>query len=284
MIQLKSFIRACADRQHAVSRQALALPLVMLLAAGCVVSTQQEVALGRQYSQQINAKLPLIADGAVNQYMNALGGSIVRGADTRGLQWRFYVVDSREVNAFAVPGGFVYVNRGLVERARTMSQLAGVLAHEVAHVTERHSVEQMAQAQRADLGLALACTLTNVCQSGAASTAIQLGGSALFARFSRNDEAQADERAVTYLVRAGIHPQGMIDMFQTLINERRSQPSAVAAWFRTHPLEEDRIAATRAHIARVPAAQLRSLARDSQQYHQFRSRLQSVRGTTAGRR
>ncbi|MGH8311641.1 MAG: M48 family metallopeptidase, partial [Steroidobacteraceae bacterium] len=182
----------------------------MPLLAGCVVSTQQEVQLGTQYAQQINAQRPIVNDGSVNSYINSLGGSIARVADTRGLRWRFVVVDSREVNAFAVPGGFVYVNRGLIERARTMHQLAGVLGHEIAHVTERHSVEQMAQAQRADLGVTLACVLTNVCQSGVGSAAIQVGGSALFAKFSRDDEAQADERAIQYLVRAGIDPRGMI--------------------------------------------------------------------------
>jgi predicted Zn-dependent protease len=250
--------------------------VVAPLLAGCVVSTQQEVELGTQYAQQINAQLPIVNDANVNSYINSLGTSIARVADTRGLRWRFFVVDSREVNAFAVPGGYVYVNRGLIERAQTMNQLAGVLGHEIAHVTERHSVEQMAQAQRADLGVSLACVLTNVCQSGLGSAAIQVGGSALFAKFSRDDESQADDRAVQYLVRSGIDPRGMINMFQTLLNERRSQPGAVDAFFRTHPLEEDRIAETRSRIARVPAAQLRGLTVDTRSYQQFRSRLVSL--------
>ncbi|MGH7710729.1 MAG: M48 family metallopeptidase [Gemmatimonadaceae bacterium] len=262
--------------RRAVSRRLAFAALIVPLLAGCVVSTQQEVQLGTQYAQQINAQLPIVNDGSVNSYINSLGGSIARVADTRGLRWRFVVVDSREVNAFAVPGGFVYVNRGLIERARTMHQLAGVLGHEIAHVTERHSVEQMAQAQRADLGVTLACVLTNVCQSGVGSAAIQVGGSALFAKFSRDDEAQADERAIQYLVRAGIDPRGMISMFQTLLNERRSRPTSVAAFFRTHPLEEDRIAETQARIARIPASQLRGLTVDTQAYQQFRSRLVSL--------
>jgi predicted Zn-dependent protease len=170
----------------------------------------------------------------------------------------------------------VYINRGLIERARTMNQLAGVMAHEIAHVTQRHSVEQMAQAQRADAGLTLACILTSVCQSGAASAAIQVGGSALFAKFSRDDEQQADEYGVQYMVQAGYDPRGMVEMFQTLLNERRSRPTAVDAWFRTHPLEEDRIAQTQAQIARIPAARLRGLRVDSQAYQQFRSRLVSL--------
>jgi predicted Zn-dependent protease len=261
--------------RRSMSRRFATATLVLPL-LGCVVSTQQEVQLGTQYAQQINAQLPIVNDASVNQYINTLGTSIARIADTRGLRWRFYVVDSREVNAFAVPGGYVYVNRGLIERARTMNQLAGVLGHEIAHVTERHSVEQMAQAQRADLGVSLACVLTSVCQSGVGSAALQVGGSALFAKFSRDDEAQADDRAVGYLVRAGIDPRGIVNMFQTLLSERRSRVSSVDAFFRTHPLEEDRIAETNARIARIPAAQLRGLTVDTPSYQQFRSRLVSL--------
>ena len=242
----------------------------------CVVSTQQEVQLGTQYAQQINAQLPIMRDANVNSYINSLGNSLARVADNRNLSWRFYVVDSREVNAFAVPGGFVYINRGLIERARTMNQLAGAMAHEIAHVTQRHSVEQMAQAQRADAGLTLACILTSVCQSGAASAAIQVSGSALFAKFSRDDESEADRYGVQYLVAAGIDPRGMVDMFQTLLNERRSRPTAVDAWFRTHPLEENRIAETQAQIAHYPATRLRGLRVDNAAYQQFRSRLLSL--------
>jgi predicted Zn-dependent protease len=258
------------------TRRSAQLAIAALLLTGCVVSTQQEVQLGTQYAQQINAQLPIMRDANVNSYINSLGNSLARVADNRNLSWRFYVVDSREVNAFAVPGGFVYVNRGLIERARTMNQLAGAMAHEIAHVTQRHSVEQMAQAQRADAGLTLACILTSVCQSGAASAAIQVSGSALFAKFSRDDESEADRYGVQYLVAAGIDPRGMVDMFQTLLNERRSRPTAVDAWFRTHPLEEDRIAETQARIAHYPATRLRGLRVDNAAYQQFRSRLVSL--------
>ncbi|MEW5918206.1 MAG: M48 family metallopeptidase, partial [Gemmatimonadota bacterium] len=267
--------RVYAPIRGAVSRFRGLIGVVSMLAA-CVPSTQQEVQLGTQYAQQINAQLPIVRDASVNSYINSLGGQIARVADSRGLSWRFYVVDSREVNAFAVPGGFVYVNRGLIERARTMNQLAGVLGHEIAHVTERHSVEQMAQAERANLGVSLACILTNVCQSGVGSTAIQVGGSALFAKFSRDDERQADARGFDFLLRAGIDPRGMVNMFQTLLNERRSSPGSVDAWFRTHPLEEDRIDETNARIARVPASQLRGLTVDTPSYQSFRSRLSSL--------
>src|SRR3954466_11514378 len=129
-------------RHSFVSRTTAGIALA-LVATGCGVSTQQEVEMGQQYSQQINQQLPIITDPLVNQYINTLGSELARVADTRGLEWHFYVVNSPEVNAFAVPGGYVYVNRGLIERAQRMDQVAGVLGHEIGHVTHRHSVKQM---------------------------------------------------------------------------------------------------------------------------------------------
>jgi len=258
-----------------MKRSARAVARSVLLAV-CAISTQQEAELGTQYSQQINAQLPIVSDPEVNRYINLLGSSLARVADNRSLQWRFYVVDSREVNAFAVPGGFVYVNRGLIERATRMNHLAGVLGHEIGHVTRRHSVKQMQSAQRANAGLTLACILTRVCENQAAGAAIQIGGSALFAKFSRDDERQADEEGVAYLLRAGIDPRGIPDMFRILIEERKRRPAGVDAWFSTHPLEEDRLQETEALIARTSSAKLQSLTRDTPAYQSFRQRLMSL--------
>jgi len=244
--------------------------------AACGVSTQQEVEMGQQYSQQINAQLPIIRDPEINRYINVLGDSIARVADTRNLDWQFYVVDSKEVNAFAVPGGFVYVNRGLIERTTNMSQLAGVLGHEIGHVVRRHSIKQMQQAQKANIGVTLACILTRVCESQAAQAAINVGGTALFAKFSRQDESEADAEGVQNTVRAGISPEGIPEMFQILLNERARSPSSVEGWFATHPMEEDRIAATNAMIKKIDPAVLRTLTRDTQNYHSFVQRVRSL--------
>ena len=252
--------------------------------AGCAVSTQQEVDLGQQYSQQINSQLPIIRDPEVNRYINLLGDSLARVTDTRDLEWQFFVVDSKEVNALAVPGGFVYVNRGLVERAQRMDQLAGVLGHEIGHVTRRHSIKQMQKAQGANVGLTLACVLTNVCNNQAAGAAIQIGGSAVFASFSRQDEAESDAEAVKTSVRAGIDPRGIPEMFQILLDERKSSPSALDSWFRTHPLEEDRIQATQQMINALGSNALRGLARDTRAFQSFKARVRSLPVTaTRGR-
>jgi predicted Zn-dependent protease len=253
-----------------------ALGLTLAATAACSVSTQQEIEMGQQYAQQINSQLPIITDLEINRYVNVLGDSIARLTSRGDLQWRFYVVDSPEVNAFAVPGGFIYVNRGLIERTTKMDQLAGVLGHEIGHVVRRHSVKQMEQQQKANVGVTLACVLTRICESQAAGAAINAVGGAVFAKFSRTDEAEADAEGVRNVIRAGIDPDGIPEMFEILLEERRTRPAGVEAWFATHPLEEDRIAETRKQIASYDPAVLRSLTDDSRNFHTFKSRVQSL--------
>ena len=139
---------------------ALALPLA---AGGCAsagsVSTQQEVQLGAQSAADINRQLPIITNANIHSYINQLGNSIAQRADPRGIGYRFYVVNSNQVNAFAIPGGHVYINRGLIQRSSNMSEVAGVLAHEIGHVVQRHGIEQMARMQNLGLGANLAYIL-----------------------------------------------------------------------------------------------------------------------------
>lgn len=252
--------------------------------SGCAISTQQEVQMGTEYAQQINAQLPIVQDPEVVRYINVLGDSIARLADDRNLDWQFFVVNASEVNAFAVPGGYVYVNRGLIERAQKMDQLAGVLGHEIGHVVRRHSVQQMEKAQGANVGVTLACVLTNVCNNQAAAAIINVGGSAAFAKFSRDDEAEADEEGVKNVVRAGIDPRGIPEMFRILLDERASSPSTVSSWFATHPLEEDRIQATEAQIAKINPAILNGLTADSRSFQAFKQRVRSLPPPPPGQR
>ena len=253
----------------------MALSLTFALGA-CAVSQQQEVEMGAQYAAQIDQQLPLVTDPEINRYINVLGDSIARLADNRELTWTFRVVDSPEVNAFAVPGGFIYINRGLIQRAQTMSQVAGVLGHEIGHVTERHSVKQMQKAQGANVGVTLACILTRVCEGQAAGALINVAGGAVFAKFSRSDEAEADREGVKNVVRAGIDPNGIPEMFEILMAERTRNPSSLEAWFATHTLEEDRVKATRALIANIDPAIMKQLRKDSPNFQAFRNRLTSL--------
>ena len=180
----------------------LVLAVAALASAACAVSEDQEVAIGRQNAEEINAKLPIVRDPVVSEYVQQLGLSIAKGTSRSDLDWRFFIVDSKEVNAFALPGGFIYVNRGLVERAQQLDELAGAIGHEIGHVVRRHSVQQMEKGAKANVAVGLACTLTRLCSSDVARAAIQVGGAALFARYSRRDEAEADSEAVLNVVRA----------------------------------------------------------------------------------
>lgn len=258
-----------------LSRYLPALAACVALAA-CSVSQDQEVEIGRENAAQVNAQLPIVQNQAVNAYMQALGTSIAATTSRSDLDWRFFVVDSRDVNAFALPGGFVYVNRGLIERAKTLSELAGAVGHEIGHVVRRHSVRQMQKSSEANIAVGLGCTLTRLCNSTVAQAAIQVGGAALFARYSRQDEAEADSEAVVNVVHAGIDPEGIPQLFRRLLDERKTSPLRIESFFASHPLEEDRIVATQHEIDAMDPASLRGLKKDDADFHTFQATLAAL--------
>jgi predicted Zn-dependent protease len=186
------------------------------------------------------------------------------------------MVNTNDFNAFALPGGYVYVNRGVAERSDRMDQFASVIAHEIGHVVRRHSVKQMEQMQGANVAATAACVLTSICNTGLGQAAIQVGGQAVFAKFSRQDEAEADASGIEELVRAGINPNGMPEMFEKLVAERQSKPSGLDQWFTDHPLEEDRISATRQQIAQYNPVILRTLTIDSRAFQDFKARVRTL--------
>src|SRR3954465_670349 len=240
-------------------KRSLSIAAAVLL-AGCGVSTQQEVQMGQEGAQQVSAQLPMVQDSYIQNYVNTLGQRIASRTSRADLQWQFQVVNSDVVNAFALPGGFIYINRGVLDRASSMSEIAGVLGHEIEHVVERHSVKQMEQAQGANVGVGILCALTGVCQSGLAQAAINVGGTAVFAKFSRTDEVQADEGGFNNVIRAGLNPRGMYTFFQKLLaEEQQSGNGNVAAWFSGPPGTSDRIADIQRMLNQVPASQLNQL-------------------------
>jgi predicted Zn-dependent protease len=245
--------------------------------AGCGVSTQQEVQLGQQEAQQVNAQLPMVQDAVIQNYVNALGQRIARTTSRSDLNWQFQVVNSSVVNAFALPGGFIYINRGVLERASNMSEVASVIGHEIEHVVRRHSVKQMEQAQGANVGVGILCALTGVCQSGVAQAAINVGGTAVFAKFSRTDEVQADEGGFNNMIRAGINPRGMLTFFQKLLaEEQQSGGGNASAWFSDHPGTSDRIQDIQRMLNQVPASQLNSLQVNESGFTTMKSRLNQL--------
>ncbi len=249
------------------------------VAAGCApqVSTQQEVQLGADYSAQINRQLPMLNDQATLSFVNQIGQQMAAIADPRGIRYHFYVVNSDVVNAFALPGGYVYVNRGLIERADNLSEFAGVLAHEIGHVAERHSIEQLQRAQNANLGLSvLYGVLLGRNPSGVEQAGIQVGGSAVFAGYGRDAEREADAVGVGYMVRAGYNPNGMASFFEELLSMQQRQPSRVQQWFSTHPTTQERVNNTRAIIAQTPGANNTRLTNDTQAFQRFKARVASL--------
>jgi predicted Zn-dependent protease len=260
-------------RAHIVSLAGL---LLAIGAGGCEISQDEEVALGQRYADQVAVQLPLVRDSAINSYVAELGGRIARGTSRADLAWRFAIVDAPDVNAFALPGGFVYLNRGLIERTDRMDELAGVLGHEIGHVVLRHSVKQIEKATKTNVGIAIVCTLTGWCDGGAAQVAINVAGSAWFARNSRHDEAAADSDAVFSVVRAGIDPAGIPRLFETLLRERRERPGPLETWFQSHPLEEERVQHTGALVTSLPAASRQRLIGDTPAFHTFKERVQAL--------
>jgi predicted Zn-dependent protease len=244
----------------------------------CRVSIGAEDELGDRYAEALVRQLPVLDDPQVVTPLLTLANQLVVVADEASRDWHFYVVDDSAVNAFAVPGGHVFVYRGLIERAGSASELAGVLGHELAHVTLRHSVDQLTARTRMNALVSIVCSVFGMCGSTVAQVAINVGGEAMFASHSRDDERQADSAAVEYLLAAGIDPRGIPEMFRRLAEERGRNPGALEAWFTTHPSEEDRIALTSAWIGRHPATQLDGLRRHERAFENLQESLRRRAG------
>jgi predicted Zn-dependent protease len=267
---------ASIDPVHIPSRSLLLAGATLTLAAACV-SQDQETQIGEEESQQVDAKLPILRNGAVTSYVNTLGNQIAGATSRADLHWRFAVVNTDVVNAFALPGGYIYVNRGVLSRASNESELASVLGHEIEHVVLRHSVQQLEHQQGAAIGVALACKLTRVCDSQLGQAAIQVGGAAVFARFSRADEVQADEGGLQNVMRVGIDPRGMLTFFEKLVAEEQgANGGLVASWFSDHPGTQDRITDVRRLLAQLPQAELDSMRRDSPEFQSMKQALSQL--------
>jgi len=214
-----------------------------------LVGEGQEVEIGRQADQQVVAQIGLYQDQKVQDYVSALGKKLAAASERPNLPWSFKVVDDPAVNAFALPGGFIYVTRGLMTHLQSEAELVAVMGHEIGHVTARHGADQMTKSQLANIGLGVGAILSGHEELvGLASQGLGL----LFLKYGRDDERQADDLGLRYLVHAGYDPRPMGDVFDTLERVSASEGGGkVPTWLSTHPAPGDRRRSTR--TTRTPA-------------------------------
>jgi beta-barrel assembly-enhancing protease len=266
-------VRAVAVRSTVICCAAI---VSVAAAAACYVTPEQEQELGAADAAHIDSTLPLITDSVITGYVAALGRSMASKTSRADLDWHFSVVNSPEVNAFALPGGFIYVNRGAIEQADREDELAGIVGHEIGHVVRRHSVEQLQKRAKGDAALVALCTLTLVCHTIGGRVAIDVGSNALSAHYSQHDEAQADSEGVVNTLRVGIDPEGLPSFFEKLLEAHKERPTEVEAFFSTHPTDESRVAATRQQIHDLPAASNPNLRRDASEFHAIQERVRAL--------
>lgn len=227
--------------------------LTVLLTLSCgsgggfnLISIEEEWQLGAQLARDIERQVRLNNDPVANQYIRTLGQRIVAQTEMANLPWQFHIVENNEINAFAIPGGHVYVHTGLINAADNASELAGVLAHEISHGVARHATEQISR----QYGLSVLASMVLGQNPGLLQQlAAQIVAGGALARFSRDAENEADRLGVRYMSAAGYNPRGMVTMFQELLANRRRSPGTVQRFFSTHPLTEDRIRSVERHIS-----------------------------------
>lgn len=205
-----------------------------------LVSEGQEIQMGQQADPEIVAQMGLYPDSAVQRYVRDIGLRMAAESERPDLPWTFRVLDDATVNAFALPGGFIYITRGILAHLTSEAELAGVLGHEIGHVTARHSANQMSRAQLAQVGLGLGMVFSETVRSygGLASQSLGL----LFLKFGRDDESQADELGIRYMTRLGYDPRELAGVMTMLsrTSELASGGGRAPEWLSTHPDPDNR--------------------------------------------
>jgi beta-barrel assembly-enhancing protease len=214
-----------------------------------IFSVAQDAEIGAQSAAQVDRQLPMVNDAAVSRYVSALGAKLAAQAPGPRFNYRFRVANLSDVNAFALPGGYIYVHRGLIENSRSEGELAGVMAHEIAHVALRHPTNQVSKAYLAQAGIGiLGGLLGGRSQSGTSQIVSAVGGfglNTLFLKFSRTAESQADIAGAQIMARAGYDPNEMANFFTHMEETARGNPSKVAVFLSDHPAPADREARVR---------------------------------------
>lgn len=212
-------------------------------------SLESEIKLGKQVAAQVESNAKMIQDPVITEYINRIGQNLVRNSDAR-VPFTIKVIDADQVNAFALPGGFFYVYSGLILAADEEAEVAGVMAHEIAHVAARHAMRQYTRGQMANL-LTIPLIFVGGGLGYAAYQAASFGVPLTFMKFSRSFEAEADYLGVQYMYAAGYDPQAYVAFFEKVAAMEKKKPGAVAKAFSDHPQTPDRIEKTQEEIARI---------------------------------
>src|ERR1700693_1328297 len=211
-------------------------------------SLQKEMAIGKQLANEVEKQSKIITDPMVSEYVNRLGQNLVRNSDAK-VPFTIKVIDGEEVNAFALPGGYFFVYAGLILKADNEAELAGVMAHEIAHVAARHGTRPATRGELAQLGMIPVMIMTGGTWTGygiyeAASILIPVG----FLKFSRGFESEADMLGLEYMYKAGYDPTAFVDFFEKIETLEKRKPGTMAKVFSTHPMTDDRITAAQKNI------------------------------------
>ncbi len=216
------------------------------------VSLEKEIQIGAQYAQFFEQTARLVEDPVVTEYIDRVAQDIVKHSDAK-VPFVIKVVDTDEVNAFALPGGYFFVNKGLILEADTESELAGVMAHEIAHVTARHATERMTKGQLLQFAALPALFVGGYWTQVAIRQGLGFGLSLAVLGITRKSEAEADQLGTQYLWNTGFDPAGYISFFEKLQAKEKEKPGKFASFFRTHPTLENRIGHVQEEISYLPA-------------------------------
>jgi hypothetical protein len=236
-------------------------------------SLEKEMAMGKQYAQQVESTVKLVQDPVVTEYVNRIGQNLVRNSDAR-VPFTIKVIDSDEINAFALPGGYFFVNSGLILAADDESELAGVMAHEIAHVSARHAMRQQTRGNLAQIA-----TIPLIFVGGgigyAARQAVSLALPLTFMKFSRGFEAEADYLGVQYMYKTGYDPNSFVSFFEKIQATEKKKPGSLAKAFASHPQTPDRISETQKEIATILPAREQYIVTTSE-FDDVKARLASI--------
>jgi predicted Zn-dependent protease len=217
-------------------------------------SREKEIQLGRQLAAQIEQQAKMVEDPKINEYVNRVGQNIVLHSDAK-IPFTIRVIDSDEVNAFALPGGYFFVNKGLIIAADNEAELAGVMAHEIAHVTARHAMENSGKGQLLGYGILAGIIFTGGIGGAILQNTAGIGQALAFFKFSRGAEEEADMLGVQYLYAAGYDPTGMATMFEKLASKNKKKAGTISKLFSSHPQSLERRDDSLELVSRFPEKQ-----------------------------